>query len=161
MDSSAGDGYISAEEWTAGIHLLFPQYGGLIGGAVTTAILEQGIQDGEYDTRAISATNLFEAGHAIVAAAHNIPNLDLQAQLAVLQQQRTDLAAVVQGDQGALKELLSESKYANPTILANMQARIAADQAKLKQVHDQIAALRGQVGKGVVQNDSQPFPVYG
>lgn len=45
-------------------------------------------------------------------------------------------------------------------MLDNAKAKLAADEAKLQQIEDQIAALINEVG-GVLQNDNQPYPVYG
>jgi hypothetical protein len=161
LDPAAADAYISAEEWSAGIHALIPQLGGLLGAAVATGILEQGILTDEYDTSALTSLNMLDASHAVWALANNLPSLDVQAQLASLQKDREDLASVVQSDQGDLKELLSEGQHVNHVLLAKMQAKLAADQAKLKQLDAQIAALSNAVPPGVLLNNNQPYPVYG
>jgi hypothetical protein len=58
----------------------------------------------------------------------------------------------------------------NPTVIIGgkflltmqkAQAKLAADEAKLKQIDDQIAALKAAVVRGVLQNDDQPYPVFG
>jgi hypothetical protein len=81
LDPAAADAYITAEEWSAGIHLLFGELGGgLVGAAVATGILERGIKTDEYDTSGLISVNLLDANHAVSALANNIPSTDNQAQ---------------------------------------------------------------------------------
>ncbi len=86
---------------------------------------------------------------------------EIRNQLASLLKNRDQLASEVESDKGDLRELESESQHVNPTLLAKARARLAADEAKLKQIDDQIAALKAAAGHGVLQNDDQPYPVYG
>lgn len=134
--------------------------GGIIGAAEAIAVLERGIVTDEYDTDALTAANILDASQAIKAPASNIPNLDIQAQLAQLQQERSTTAVEVQTDEGDLAELQSESQHVNPAIIAKAVAKLNADRAKLKELDQQIAALQN-TPVGVIQNDNQPFPVFG
>ncbi len=161
MDPAAADGYFSAETWSDIFHVWLPQLGGPAGAAIATAILEQGILTDEYDTSELVGLNMQDASHAISAPASNIPNLDIQSQLDALKQQRDQLAVVVQGDKGDLQELQSEASHVNPTILAKARATLAADEAKLKQDNDQIAALSSTPTQGVLRDDNEPYPVVG
>jgi hypothetical protein len=161
LNPAAADAYITAEEWTAGIHALFPQLGGIIGAGIATAILEQGIQTDEYDTSGLTAQNILDGSRAVTGPASNIPGTDFRAQLDALLKEMNSLTIEVQSDKGDLQELQSESQHVNPTIIANAQKRLAAAEAQLKQVNDQIAALNSAGERGVLHNDSQPFPVFG
>ena len=67
---------------------------------------------------------------------------DLRTQLVQLLKSRAQLASKVVSDQSDVQELQSEASHINPTILANAKAKLAADEAKLNQINDQIAALR-------------------
>ena len=69
----------------------------------------------------------------------------IRAQLASLLKDREDLSCEVLSDQGDLQELQSEGSHVNPTLLTKAKARLAADEAKLKQIDDQIAALSNAV----------------
>ncbi len=157
LNKDAANGYISAELWSAAIHVLIPELGGALGAAVATGILEQGIKTDEYDTSGLTSVNILDASHAVSALANNIPT-DNQA---LLQQERNQLAREVESDKSDLKELERDAKHVNPTILAKARARLADDAAKLKQIDDQIAALKDAAGHGVLQKDDQPYPVYG
>src|SRR6266480_1538631 len=65
LDPAAADAYITAEEWSASIHLLFGELGGgLLGAAVATGILERGILTDEYDTSGLTSVNILDASHA-------------------------------------------------------------------------------------------------
>ena len=86
---------------------------------------------------------------------------EIRAQLPSLVKASDDLASEILSDIGDLKELESEASHVNPVLLAHAKAKKAADEASLKQINDQIAALSNAVGLGVVQNDNQPYPVYG
>jgi len=84
-----------------------------------------------------------------------------RTQLATLLPEAAQLAGEVLSDQGDLQELKSEAGHVNPTILAKAQAKLTADEARLKQISDQIAALSSAAAQGVLQDDNQPYPVYG
>jgi len=158
LDPSAASGWLKVETIAAAIHALT---GDVIGDAVATAILERAIATDEYDTDALRSVNILDASRAISAPANNIPSTDNQAQLASLQQEREPLASEVVSDEGDLKELQSEGQHVNKTLLAKAQAKLVADKTKLKQIDDQIAALKAAGGRGVLQNDDQPYPVFG
>jgi hypothetical protein len=135
---------------------------GQVGAAEAIAVLERGILTDEDDTNAFTATSILDASQAIRPPASNIPTFDIQAQLAQLQEERGTTAVQVQTDEGDLAELQSESQHVNPAIIAKVVARLSADRARLKELDQQIAALRNAPPPlGVVQNDDQPFPVFG
>jgi hypothetical protein len=158
IKKEAADAIRIAQVVSAGIQLISPS--GLIGAAETVAILDRGIVTDEYDTSALLATNILDAGQAIVGAASSIRNLDVQGQLAQLRQERSETEAAVTGDEGDLAELLSESQHVNPKIIAAAQKRLTDDRARLTQLDQQIAALE-HTPVGVVTNNGQPFPVFG
>jgi len=159
IKKEAADAIRIAQVVSAGIQLVNP-VGGIIGAAEAVAILDRGVVTDEYDTSALFATNILDAGQAIAGAASTIRNLDVQGQLAQLEQERSEAEATVRGDQGDLAELLSESQHVNPKIIAAAQKRLTDDRARLTQLDQQIAALE-QTPVGVVTNDAQPFPVFG
>jgi chromosome segregation ATPase len=115
----------------------------------------------EYDTSAITGTNILDASRAISASAANIPDLALQSQLYTLQQERAATAAEVSSLQGDIQELESEKDHINPQLLAAKQKQLADAQARLQQMDQQIAALLAQPMLGIVPDDGQPFPIFG
>lgn len=160
LNPAAADAYISAEEWSAGIHALYPQLGSVVGAGVSTLILERGIKTDEYDTRGMTATNLLDSSRAVGAPVNNIPNTDISSQMAALVQERDQAETEVSSDEGDLQELVADVHHANSLLIAKARATLAADKEKLKQLNDQIAALLASM-RGVVLNDDQPYPIYG
>jgi len=158
LNLDAAKAYLDGELISAGIEFVGL---GVVGATVVAKILEQGIVTDEYEPSAMKTINVLDASHAVSAPANNIPSTDVQSQLDELLKQRDELASEVESDKGDLAELQSEGTHVNPTILAKAKAKLAADEAKLKQINDQIATLSNAVVLGVVQNDDQPYPVYG
>ena len=159
IKKEAADAIRIAEVVSAGAQVLNP-LSGIIGAATTIAIFERGIVTDEYDTTALAATNILDSGQAIAGAASEIRNIDVQRRLAQLRRERSRAEAAVRDDEGDLAELLPESHVVNPTIIAAARARLAADQAELSRLDQEIAGLE-LTPVGVVTNDGQPFPVFG
>jgi|GEM_PF-4551365 len=160
LDPEAASAYTDAE-WISALYQLLNPLGSILNIPTAEKILSKGIKTDEYDTSGLTSVNILDANHAVSAPANNIPGADNQSQLASLQRERDSLASEVISDEGDLRELESEGQRVNPTLLAKARAKLAADKAKLKQIDDQIAALKAAVAPGVVQNDDQPYPIYG
>jgi uncharacterized protein YgbK (DUF1537 family) len=119
------------------------------------------VKTDEYDTSAALHTNIFDTAHATSAPVTQIPPPDVQAQLARLQSERASVADQVQTDQGALDELLSEKKHVNPVLIRNAQKQLDTDTARLRALDSEIAVLAAHPVSGLVNDDTQPFPVFG
>jgi hypothetical protein len=158
LDPNAADGYLKAEEWGFVLHAaLGTPLGGIEGAALATAILARGIVTDEYDVTGMVSANPLDTSRSLSALTSSIP--DLPGQLAVLEQQRDALASEVQGDEGDLAELKSEKEHVNPAIIKKAQQKLDADRRALAQLEQQIAALQATPPRGVIEDDSQPFPV--
>jgi len=67
----------------------------------------------------------------------------------------------VQSDQDALDELLSEKEHVNPVLIRDAQKQLDTDTARLRALDDEIAVLAAHPVSGLVNDDTQPFPVFG
>jgi hypothetical protein len=158
MNPDAAGGILTLEALTAALHALT---GDLIGAGVATAILERGILTDEYATEDMRATNLLDSSRATSAAVSGLPPLDGFSRLQELLARHASLISDIQTDTMDLQELQSESTHVNPKMIQRIQARIAANQAELNQVDQEIAALQNFTNSGIGLDDGQPFPIVG
>jgi hypothetical protein len=161
LNSETASAIFDAEAVSALVQAIDPLHGSLIGSAVVVGILERGVKTDEYDTSAALHADILNTAHATSAPVTQIPPPDVQAQLAQLQSERASVADQVQSDQGALDELLSEKKHVNPILIRNAQNQLNTDTARLRALDDQIAVLAAHPVSGLVNDDTQPFPVFG
>jgi hypothetical protein len=124
---------------------------------VVEEILGRGILTDEYDTSAMTGTNILDASKAVTALAADIPD---PAQLDTLQREQAAAIAEVRAAEADLAELQRENGHVNAQKLAAVQKRLADAKARLQQMDDEIAALSAPT-RGVIQNNDQPFPVFG
>ncbi len=158
MNPDAAGGILALEALTAALHVLT---GDVIGAGVATAILERGVLTDEYATGDMRATDLLDSSRATVVAVSALPPLDSPDRLRALLARHASLISDIQTDRMDLQELLSESTHVNPKTIQRIQARIAAHQAELNQVDQQIAAIQDFTNSGIGLDDGQPFPVIG
>ena len=161
LNSETASAIFDAEAVSALVQAADPLHGSLIGSAVVVGILERGVKTDEYDTSAALHADILDTAHATSAPVTQIPPPDVQAQLARLQSERASVADQVQSDQGALDELLSEKEHVNPVLIRNAQHQLDTDTARLRALDDQIAVLAAHPVSGLVNDDTQPFPVFG
>jgi len=158
MNPDAADGILILEGVTAAAHALI---GDVIGAGVATAILERGIRTDEYATEDMRATDLLDSSRATSVAVSALPPLDSPDRLRALLARHASLISGIQTDRMDLQELQSESTHVNPKTIQRIQARIAANQAELNQVDQQIAAIQDFTNPGIGLDDGQPFPIVG
>jgi hypothetical protein len=154
LDKDAESSYFEAEAVSGAIHVVL---GDEIGAAVVEAILERGILTDEYDTSAMTGTNILDASKAFTALASDIPDF---TQLDTLQREQAAAIGEVRSDEADLAELQTEGGRVNPQALAAVQKRLADAKARLQKIDQEIAALPPPT-RGVVQDNGQPFPVFG
>jgi len=54
-----------------------------------------------------------------------------------------------------------EKEHVNPVLIRNAQHQLDTDTARLRALDDQIAVLAAHPVSGLVNDDTQPFPVFG
>lgn len=161
LNSDTANAIVDAEAVSALVQAINPLHGNLIGSAVVFGLLERGVKTDEYDTSDALHADILDTTHTASAPVTEIPPPDVQAKLARLQSDRAGAADQVQSDQDTLTELLSEKEHVNPILIRNAQNQLDADTAELHALDQQIAVLAAHPVSGLVNDDTQPFPIFG